>query len=95
MHKNIFDLGYEIKYQPKRNGYAELSRFGSAPILEFYKAKVELKYWYERGNREMWFFKEATLNDDPLNELLPPDWQVRKFRGFFTMREVKDWLQGL
>jgi len=88
----IFDMGYEVRYRPRRNGYAELSKLGQNPILEFHKVKL-ISISPHSKDKYKWFLREATLTDDVLNELLPSDWQIMKFRGFETVCELKKWLE--
>jgi hypothetical protein len=82
MKSNIFEKGYKIHYPSNRRGYAELSCLGQNSILEIYKLR--------NGS---WSFREKTLTDDILNELLPVNWQEMKYREFETMREFSDWLE--
>lgn len=96
MNKNVFDMGYEIRYPSGRNGYAELLQQGNNPILAFYKARSEpTNRYYSRPGKEHWYIRELTLTDDVLNELLPPDWQIMKNRGFKKVEDIRRWLSGL
>lgn len=93
MNVNVFDMGYEIRYPQKIYGFAELSRPGQLPIVEFYKTKVENTNWREKGKFK-WFIRELTINDEPIDAALPSDWKIMKHRGFDKVSDIRNWLEG-
>jgi hypothetical protein len=71
MNENAFDKGFEIKYQPGRRGYATLGKVGCLPIIELYRIKAAASPWAAKRNKTIWFIRELTLTDGPINEALP------------------------
>ena len=94
MNRNVFDMNYEIRYPKNTRGLAELSQPGQNPIVEFYKAKIESINWREK-DKFKWFIRELTINDEPLDAVLPSDWKVMKHRGFDKVSDIRNWLEGL
>jgi hypothetical protein len=94
MNRNVFDMNYEIRYPPNTRGFAELSQPGQNPIVEFYKAKIESINWREK-DKWKWFIRELTINDEPLDTVLPSDWKIMKYRGFDKVSDIRNWLEGL
>jgi hypothetical protein len=95
MNQNAFDKGYEIVYQPGRNGYATLQRPGQLPIIELNRVEdtQETSIHWRSKKRLKWYIRELSLNDDPINEALPSNWQVMKYRGFNTIEEFRRWVK--
>ena len=90
MRQNIFDLGYDIRYETGREGHAFLFRAGTLPLLEFNRLATG-----QYHNPFQWYIRELCASDNPLNDLLPADWQTMKHRGFKNIQEVRDWLSGI
>jgi hypothetical protein len=71
MNENAFDKGFEIEYQPGRRGHATLGKVGCLPIIELYRIKTKSSTWRLKRNKTIWFIRELTLTDGPINEALP------------------------
>lgn len=96
MYENAFDKGYDIEYQPGRDGYAMLRKSGCLPIIELYRVKVDDKVtWFAKKEKKLWFIRELSLTDDPINEVLPKDWQTMKYRGFDSIDTFRRWVRGV
>ena len=93
MNVNVFDMGYEISYVKGHYGYAELSKPGQLPIVEFYRTKITSANWREK-DKFKWFIRELSMTDEPIDSALPSDWKVMKHRGFDKISDVRNWLEG-
>ena len=95
MYENAFDKGYDIEYQWGRDGYAMFRKSGCLPIIELNRVTVDDKItWYAKKQKKLWFIRELTLTDDPINEVLPKDWQTMKYRGFDSIDHFRKWVRN-
>lgn len=94
MSLNAFDKGYEIEYQPGRQGYATFGQAGRLPIIELYRIKIDPIAWRAKP-KNMWFIRELTITDEPINEALPGDWAIMKYRGFDSIDTFRRWVRGV
>ena len=96
MNENAFDKGYEIEYQPGRQGYATFGQVGRLPIIELYRVKVtDHVTWFAKKEKKLWFIRELTLTDDPINDVLPGNWTIMKHRGFDSIDTFRRWIRGV
>lgn len=94
MKKNVFDMGYNLYRCDTTKKFADLRKANSYSIIEFYKIRIENQNnWRNDSNR--WYFREMTITDKILNDVLPSNWQIMKHRGFRNLNEVVLWLKGI
>lgn len=93
MKQNAFDKDFDIAYDG-RYGHATFEQPGKLPIIELHRVEIENNDWGQK-KKFMWFITELTMTDDIINEVLPSDWQVMKYRGFKDIKSFKKWVTGL
>jgi hypothetical protein len=94
MKKNVFDMGYDLHKCGVTKKFADLRKCNSYSIIEFYKVKNDDQDSWKKDTKR-WFFRELTMSDEILNDVLPSNWQIMKYRGFRNLKEVKLWLKGI